>query len=116
MRVATGLVSLGIVIMISVIAYGFAARGGWAEVGKIIALPWGLATMVDIYVGFFLFCGWIWYREGSRVVSAVCTLLVLTLGNLFTCLYVLFAIARAKGDWHAFWLGNAATEAKPQPV
>ncbi len=105
MRTATGLTLLGLVVMTVTIMYGFRSGGGWAEVGDIVALPWGLATMIDIYVGFALFCGWVWYREPSRTASVLWTLGVLSLGNWLTCLYVLIALGRSRGDWRRFWLG-----------
>lgn len=38
MRFATGLAILGVLVMASIIGYGFAAGGGWAEVGQIVSL------------------------------------------------------------------------------
>lgn len=84
------------------------------EVRTISALPWGIATLVDIYVGFVLFSCWIVSREESLVRSGLWVFLLFIGGNLIACIYVLIAIYKSKGDVQQFWmgLGDASSERK----
>ncbi len=108
MRVALILVALGFALMAVAVPYGFAAGGGREELRALWALPWGKVSFADVYVGFLLVCGWIAYRERAGWVTAIWVVLILTLGNLVSCLYVGIALWRARGDWRRFWLGARA--------
>ncbi len=88
------------------LAHGFingniGAKGAW-----VVAHPWGVVLLVDVYTGFVLFCGWIFYREKSFVRAAIWTVAVMVLGNFVTSLYVLLTVFNSKGDWTKFWLGS----------
>jgi hypothetical protein len=67
--------------------------------------------MIDLYTGFFLIGAWIVYRERSPLVALAWVVLILTLGNLISCLYAVIAVLRAKGDGRTFWLGHRAVRA-----
>ena len=65
MKTAKGIALLGLLAMTAVLIYGFTA-GNFAEEGKqLLSMPWGIVSLVDLYVGFVLFSGWIVYREES---------------------------------------------------
>jgi len=100
--------AVGGAIMALTLSFGF-TRGDFLAEGRALwALPWGKVSLIDVYIGFALFCGWVWFREPVRWRAAVWTVLVLTLGNLMACLYVLFALILCRGDWARFWLGGRA--------
>lgn len=97
---------VGLVAMTAALAYGIRA-GGLIEDGALIAqLPWGLVSLIDIYVGFFLFSCWVVYREPRLVIAAIWVVAILSLGNLVTCCYVLFAAHQSNGDMQQFWTGR----------
>jgi len=50
-------------IMGGALAYGFTVGDFWQDGGKLIDNPWGIVSLFDVYVGFFFFIGWIWYRQ-----------------------------------------------------
>ena len=77
-----------------------------AEGAILLSLAWGRVSLIDVYVGFFLFCGWVVYREQSTAGRILWAALVLVLGNMMACLYVLLALHRSEGDWQRFWLGQ----------
>ena len=77
-----------------------------AEGRLLLALPWGKVTLVDLYMGFLLFGGWIWYRENHPVTSSIWLVLLLMLGNVAAGVYVLIALKRSGGDWPVFWMGK----------
>lgn len=103
--------ALGVVAMVVVLAHGFIA-GDFADEGsRLLAMPWGRVSLVDLYVGFVLFSCWILYRDGFTLVAILWVVAVMVLGSLAICLYVLVALQRSKGDWMVFFRGRHAKEA-----
>lgn len=97
---------VGIVAMTAVLIYGFTAGDFGAEGSLLLSMPWGIVSMVDLYVGFTLFSGWIVYREKSLVRSVVWVILMMVLGSFTASLYALIALMASRGNWERFWLGN----------
>ncbi len=106
MRVAYAISLLGVLVMSAALIYGFSRGAGWREVEQLVAFPWFNVSLIDVYVGFALFSGWIAFREAAWVNALVWIVLVMLLGNLVTCLYVVAALRQSRGNWSAFWLGN----------
>jgi hypothetical protein len=110
MKIAKVITLLGWLAMTAVLIYGFTV-GDFAEEGKqLLSMPWGIVSLVDLYVGFFLFSGWIVYREESAVRSVVWVVLVMVLGFWTASLYALIALQTSGGDWQRFWMGHRAVE------
>jgi hypothetical protein len=106
MRIAMGAVAVAGLIMACVLIYGFTQGDFWAEGSVLTSMPWGVVSLVDVYVGFFLFGGWVLFRETSAGRATLWVILILTLGNLISCLYVLLALRQCRGDWKRFWFGR----------
>ena len=86
---------------------GFFTVGDIGEEGSVLAsMPWGIVSLVDVYVGFILFSGWVVYREKSLVRSVVWVVLIMVLGNFTASLYTLLALQTSGGDWWQFWMGR----------
>ena len=110
MKIAKVITLLGLLAMTAVLIYGFTV-GDFAEEGKqLLSMPWGIVSLVDLYVGFFLFSGWIVYREEVAVRSVVWVVLVMVLGFWTASLYALIALQTSGGDWQRFWMGHRAVE------
>jgi hypothetical protein len=110
MKIAKVITLLGWLAMTAVLIYGFTV-GDFAEEGKqLLSMPWGIVSLVDLYVGFFLFSGWIVYREEAAVRSVVWVVLVMVLGFWTASLYALIALQTSGGDWQRFWMGHRAVE------
>lgn len=110
MKIAKVIALLGLLAMTAVLIYGFAV-GDFAEEGKqLLSMPWGIVSLVDLYVGFVLFSGWIVYREKSVVRSVIWVVLMMVLGFWTASLYTLIALQTSRGDWQRFWMGNRAVE------
>jgi len=108
MKIAKVIAALGLLAMTVVLVYGFTV-GNFSEDGaKIIANPWGIVSLVDLYVGFTLFSGWIVYREKAWLPSVIRVVLMMTLGFWAGALYTLIALQTSGGDWKRFWLGKRA--------
>lgn len=108
MKIAKVIAALGLLAMTVVLVYGFTV-GNFSEDGaKIITNPWGIVSLVDLYVGFTLFSGWIVYREKAWLPSVIWVVLMMTLGFWAGALYTLIALQTSGGDWKRFWMGKRA--------
>lgn len=108
MKLAKLLAVVGLMAMTAVLIYGFTAGDFSADGGKILQNPWGIVSLVDLYTGFFLFSGWIIFREGLSIRSLVWVVLMMVLGFFTASLYALIALYQSNGDWQKFWMGNKA--------
>lgn len=106
MKIAKGIALLGLLAMTAVLIYGFTVGDFAAEGKQLLSMPWGIVSLVDLYVGFVLFSGWIIYREKSAVPSVIWVVLMMVLGFWTASLYALIALQTSGGDWRRFWLGR----------
>ena len=95
----------GLTVMIAALYFGLQSGQLWTELRSITGLPWGVVTLIDIYVGFVLFSCWIVWREPSRLAALAWIALIMLLGNVVACLYVIAALNRSGSDAEKFWLG-----------
>lgn len=101
-------VSAATVVMALALIWGVTKGDLWTEGGAILDMPWGLVSLVEIYVGMALFGCWVFWRETSLLRSATWMVAVALIGNLVSCVYVLLALRAARGDVMRFWLGARA--------
>ena len=99
---------LGALAMAAVLIYGFSVGDFGGEGQILLSMPWGIVSLVDVYVGFVLFSGWIVYREKSLLRSVLWVAAVMILGNFTASVYALIALLTSRGDWQRFWMGNRA--------
>jgi len=108
MKTLTVLAGLGVLAMIAAIIFAFLS-GDFAREGRqLLSMPWGVTSLVDLYVGFVLFCAWILFRQGNTAGAWLWIILVLTLGALAICLYILSLLRSSAGDWQHFFMGRHA--------
>ena len=113
MTVAKAIALIGLLSMTGILIYGFTI-GNFTEEGSILlSMPWGIVSMVDLYVGFILFSGWIAFRENSLKRSLFWIVLMMVLGFFTASLYTLIALQKSQGDWNRFWLGNRLESLRP---
>jgi hypothetical protein len=106
MKIAKAVALLGTLAMGGALIYGFTV-GNIGEEGSVLAsMPWGIVSLVDVYVGFILFSGWVVYREKSLVRSIVWIVFIMVLGNFTASLYTLVALQTSGEDWRQFWMGR----------
>ncbi len=108
MRLAKIISALGMFAMTAVLIYGFTIGDFLSEGSKLLAMPWGIVSLVDLYTGFILFSAWIIYREKSLPIATLWTVAMLTLGFFAGSLYAFIALQNSNGDWRKFWLGKHA--------
>ena len=108
MRKAMLLAAVGLIAMGAVLVYAFTQGDFAAEGSTLLSMPWGIVSLVDLYVGFALFTGWIVYREASWPRALVWIALVMVLGFFAASLYTLLALRGSGGSWPRFWMGARA--------
>ena len=108
MRLAMVVCGLGAAAMAAVLVYGFTVGDFAGEGSRLLSMPWGIVSLVDLYVGFILFSGWIVYREASRVRAIVWVIAMMVLGFFAASVYAFLALRASGGDWRRFWLGRHA--------
>jgi hypothetical protein len=106
MKIAKLVALLGLLAMTGILIYGFTVGDFSGEGQVLLSMPWGIVSLVDLYVGFILFSGWIVYREKSLVRSIVWIFFMMVLGFFTASLYTLIALQTSGGDWRRFWMGN----------
>ncbi len=108
MKIAKVIALLGLLAMSGFLIYGFTAGDFVGEGKQLLSMPWGIVSLVDLYVGFILFSTWIVYRERSLWRSVIWVVLIMVLGFWSASLYTLVALQSSGGDWKRFWMGQRA--------
>ena len=108
MIIAKGIAWLGLLAMTGALLYAFTVGDFFQEGAQLLSMPWGIVSLVDLYVGFALFSGWIVYREKAWLPSIIWVLLMMVLGFWTGALYTLVALYTSGGDWNRFWKGARA--------
>lgn len=106
MKVTKYIALIGLLAMTGVIAYGFMAGDFSSDGAELLANPWGVVSLVDLYVGFTVFSMWIAFREANVVAAVIWIIFMMGLGSFTACLYVLYAIGQSRGDWLRFFMGS----------
>jgi len=108
MKIARIIALLGLLAMTAVLVYGFTVGNFGVEGGKLLSMPWGIVSLVDLYVGFALFSCWIVYREKAVLPSVIWVILMMVLGFWAGALYTLIALQTSGNDLRRFWMGKRA--------
>ncbi len=108
MKLAKAISLLGLLAMTGILIYAFTSGNFPAEGSKLLAMPWGIVSLVDLYVGFTLFSCWIVYRERAVLPSIVWVVLMMVLGFFTGALYIFITLRTSGGDWRMFWMGKRA--------
>ncbi|MBN2555662.1 MAG: DUF1475 family protein [Anaerolineales bacterium] len=97
---------IGALAMTAVLVYGFTVGDFSGEGSQLLSMPWGIVSLVDLYVGFSLFSAWIIYRESSSLAKIVWVILMMVLGFFTASIYIFLAAQRSGEDWDHFWRGS----------
>lgn len=54
----------------------------------ITSSPWGILTLVDLYLGFFIFSGFIYLTNDNKWLVITWCLLLFVLGNVVSLIYI----------------------------
>jgi len=92
------LFALLLITMTSMVLWGI-FTGNWGKaISYITQEPWILVTIIDIYISFFVFYTWVFYREKSVFSKIIWLLLIIFTGSIAITLYVLIQLLKLKED------------------
>jgi hypothetical protein len=103
---------MGLATISVALIYAFMAGNLATDWTSLVGNPLGLATLVDVYVGFAFFCCWIVWREARLATALLWICMILVAGNLMAALYILVALRTSKGMAEVFWLGSKHAASK----
>lgn len=106
MKIAQALAATGTLIMFFTLSYGFIVGDFFKEGSILFSMAWGKVSLIDVYIGFFLFSGWVLYREEKLTTALLWIISILILGNFVTCLYATIALYKSGENYKRFWLGQ----------
>jgi hypothetical protein len=106
MKAAKVFAVLVTLIMFLTLVYGFIAGNFFTEGSILFSMAWGKVSLIDVYIGFFLFSAWVLYREENSLTAALWILSIMVLGNFITGLYATIALFNSGEDFKRFWLGK----------
>lgn len=102
----------GLATVTAALIYAHVAGHIATDWAKLIENPLGVATLVDVYVGFAFFSCWILWREARLTMALLWIALIMLGGNLVSALYVLVALRASNGVVENFWLGSSDSQSK----
>jgi hypothetical protein len=100
--------TVGAMAMFCTIAYSIGNGSGSEQLKAILGMPWGITSLIDLYVGFTIFSMWIWFREQSRAQAIAWTCAMMIGGNFTASVYVLKTLRECGGDVLKFFLGHGS--------
>lgn len=106
MKIGKTIAWIGLVAMTAGLLNGFLNGDFFSDGAKLFENPWGIMSLIDLYVGFTLFSMWIYFRE-TRMSSKVLWIIGMMVLGFFTgALYILYAFYTCKEDWQTFFFGS----------
>lgn len=106
MRVAKVFTWIGLLAMTGGLLNGFVNGDFFVDGQKLFDNPWGIMSLIDLYVGFTLFSLWIFHREQKKSFAVMWTVLMMILGFFTACIYVLIALYTSNDNWNQFFHGD----------
>lgn len=106
MKIAKTFIYLGSLAMIGALINIF-LNGNLALDGPmLLSNPWGLVSVIDLYLGLILFTIWMVFREKNIIFILVMLALTSVFGFLAASIYILINLKSSQGDWKKFFLGH----------
>lgn len=106
MLIAKIIALIGALAQGGILVYGF-TQGDFGAAGEFFFNdPWGIVSLVDVYVGFIFFSVWVIYREKNLLTALLWTIAILIFGNLPSGIYAFMALQTSENNWEKFWMGK----------
>jgi len=109
LKIAKVIAWLGLLAMVAVLLNGFIIGDFSRDGAELLANPWGIVSVVDLYVGFIIFSMWIAFREKNTFLAIIWIILMMVFGFLTACVYILLTLQQSNGNWLTFFLGARKT-------
>ncbi len=106
MRTGKIIAWIGLTAMTIGLLNGFINGDFFKDGALLFANPWGVMSLIDLYVGFTLFSMWIAFREHSLLSKVLWIIGMMVLGFFAGALYILYVFYTCKNDWTTFFMGS----------
>ncbi|WP_395647434.1 DUF1475 family protein [Terricaulis sp.] len=107
-RAAIGILGLALLGLVIWAAFSLQDLHGsfLDQFGVVTTLPWGIAALADLYLGFVLFASIVFLTERSWVIAAIWAVPIFILGNIWAALWLVIRLPHlakqlSKPDWPA---------------
>ena len=110
MRVGRIIAWLCLIAMTIGLGNGFMNGDFFIDGGKLLSNPWGVMSLIDLYVGFTIFAMWIVFREKNAFAAVLWVFFLMTLGFFTASLYLIKVFNQSNGDWLEFFLGDRKSD------
>jgi hypothetical protein len=106
LRAAIGILGLALLGLVLWAVFAMRDLHGtfFDQLAVVTTLPWGIAMLADLYVGFVLFASLVFLTERSWLVAALWAAPVFILGNIWAALWFVIRLPHlarqlSKPDW-----------------
>jgi hypothetical protein len=106
LRAAIGIIGLALLGLVIWAAVAMQELHGsfFDQFAVLTTLPWGIAALVDLYVGFVLFATLVFLTERSWVFAALWAAPIFIVGNIWAALWLVIRLPHlakqlSKPDW-----------------
>ncbi len=93
-------------LMVGALIYGSRTGDFFSDGAALLQNPWGVVTLVEVYIGYVLFSAWIIQRERSMLTAGFWVLALMVIGHLVSAIYIIKATHQARGRLAYFWSGQ----------
>lgn len=97
-RAITGISFFILFAMLAVTTWASLYENVFAGGAKILAEPWGVATLFDTYFGFLIFYLWVFYKEIKISRRIIWFIGVMLLGNIAMSIYLILQVRKLKAN------------------
>ncbi len=104
-KIIFGLLAL---IMAISITLSFVYGDFLAEGKELINMPWGIMSLIDIYISFLVIIIWVIYREKNIFKIVFISIGIIVLGSFTIAAYILLLLIQHKGINKEFFMGKHA--------
>jgi hypothetical protein len=108
LRAVIGILGLALLGLLLWAAFAMAELHGTFldQLNVLTTLPWGLASIADLYVGFVFFSVIVFLTERSWIVAALWAAPIFVLGNIWSAVWLVIRLPHlakqlSKPDWPA---------------
>lgn len=89
----------GVLLLAAIVWASMTANQSLAEaVGWLVSKPWGVVSLIDLYLGFVFIAIFIWILEPDKRIALLFILPLPVLGNIWPALWVVWRLKRALGQ------------------
>ena len=91
-----------LIVLVGAIVWASIESHVFVGVEELISFRWGVATLVDIYIGLTFIGAWIGVMENSWIKGIVWTIILYILGNVATLAYFLYRARKTRSFRNIF--------------